>query len=147
VVEDVAFHVQPAAVLQLDREPVPQGRDQRLLDRGHLVAVALDGHGVAGPQQPLLEPEQLPALPVLDDDGVAHPQDLVVDQEDPLAALVLDPEVVAEGEHLLPQQVAGTGRRPLGGLGPSCSSPEHRCPPWSAPPSHRTGCGHITRLG
>src|SRR5215203_4515359 len=99
---------------------------------------ALDGHGVSGPQQPFLELEELVAAGVLDDHGVARPQHLVVDLEDPLAAVVLDPEVVAEADQLLPEQVPGARRRPLGLV--VSSSPEHRSPPWWRP--HRgTGPG------
>src|SRR4029450_11246739 len=127
VVEDVALDLQLAAVLQGDREAGAQGRDQRLPDGGDLVAAALDGHGAAGPQQPLLELEQLLAVGVLDEDGVARPQHLVVDPEDPLAMVVLDPEVVPEAQQLLPEHVAGARRRSLGLLR---TSPEHRSPPW-----------------
>jgi hypothetical protein len=133
VVEDVALDLQAAAGFQVDGEAVPHGRDEGLLDGGDLVAVALDGHGVARPQQALLDLEQLVAAGVADDDGVAHPQHLVVDLEDALAAVVLDPEVVPEAQQLLPEQVAGAGRRPFGRLVPSRSSPEHRSPPVVGP--------------
>src|SRR5215213_5968898 len=127
VIQDVALCFQRIAPGQLDGEPVAQRGDDRLLDRGDLVAAVLDGHGVAGPQQPLLQLHQLVAVPVLDEDGVAHPQDLGVDMEDPLALVVLDPEVVPDRQQLLAQQVAGTlVRRFATFLILPPPSPEHR---------------------
>ena len=76
-----------------------------------VTAATLDRHGVAHPQQPFLQLQQLVAVAVLDDHGVAHAQDLVVDEERTLAVLVLDPEIVAQRQQLLAQHVAGALRR------------------------------------
>src|SRR5205085_2054807 len=87
------------ADVDVDREPLAQRRDQRLLDGRDSLAAALDLHRVSNAQHLLLDPEQLRSGGILEHERLPHPQCLAVHLERALAFLVLDPEVVADREH------------------------------------------------
>src|SRR5215218_4392525 len=73
MVQDVALRLQRTPAGQVDGEPVPKRVDDGLPDRGDPLIPAFDRHRVAGPQQPLLELDELVAVGVFAVDGVAHP--------------------------------------------------------------------------
>src|SRR4051812_17934525 len=103
VVDDVALHLEVLTVLDLDVEPLPQRRDQRLLhgcDRA--TAAVLDLHRVADAKLLLLDLEQLTAARVLEDHRVPDTERLAVDLERPFALVVLDPVVITDRHQLLP---------------------------------------------
>src|SRR5262249_31593463 len=106
VIDDVALGAQLGVVLYLDREAVPQRRDQRLLDRRHRVPIALDFHGVADVQLLLLDLEELITRWALQDERLTDAESFSVDLERALPVLGLDPIVVADREQLPAPPVA-----------------------------------------
>ena len=81
------------------------GVSQRLLDRRHGLAAALDLHRVADVEKLLLNLVELGSGGILEHERVPEAQDLAVDLERALARVVLDPVVVADREHLLAHPV------------------------------------------
>src|SRR4051794_10717728 len=100
VVDDVALGGQLPALAELDREALPQRRDERLLHRADRASVTLQLHGVPDAQLLLLDLEQLVARRRLEHEGAAQPQRLAVDLERVPVLLGVDPEVVSDGEEL-----------------------------------------------
>ena len=108
MIEDIALDVQIGAIVDLDSEAIPEGRDQSLLDHRQPLAMwTFHLHTVLDPQHPLLYLAQYGAMTIFEEECFPHAQGLAIDFEGAFALRVFDPEVIADGEDFLTHSIAG----------------------------------------
>src|SRR5712692_6835786 len=108
MVQDIALHFHVLGTCDMHVEALAQWRDQRFLDRGEHISMAVNTIDVFDVHDLFLDGSQFVALHVLKSQVLSQAKCLAIDKKDALTQGILNPVIISKRDQLLSHSIAST---------------------------------------